>query len=152
MLTTIGVLGLLMPTTQAQAHNTLDQSRKVYGAIMADNYYRLLALCETGTTDPTPWSTYQTKTYTSSLGIARGTWRRWAPGTWPSAKHRTNRQIIRVADAIAFSGRTLDDGTYRHPVGPFGWGCVRNSPTLKQYICQSNHPKVQRWKGRACHG
>lgn len=152
MLICVSVLWIMMTPTNATAHSTLDQSRKQYGAIMADNYYRLLALCESGTKDPTPWSTYQTKTYTSALGMARGSWRRYAPGSWPSAKNRTNRQIIRVADALAFSGRTLDDGTYRHPVGPFGWGCVRNSPTLKQYICQSHHPKVQRWRGRACRG
>ena len=127
-------------------------SRRVYGAILPDGYYQSLAICESGTRGSTPWNQYQTKTYTSALGIARGTWRRWAPGSWPSAKNRTNRQIIRVADAIAFSGRTLNDGTFRHPVGPFGWGCVRHSANLRSYICRSNHPKVQRWKGRACHG
>lgn len=136
----------LMVAEPVFAHGTnLDMSRRKYGAILPDAYYDGLAHCETG--QPLGQH-YNTRSYTSSLGINKQTAARW------SGRRNLNglrpRQLVRIADRIAFSGwdnpRT---GEHVWRVGPWGWGCVRRSPTLQAYICASHHPKVQRWK-RGC--
>lgn len=121
----------------------LDWSRKKYGAILPDKYYDSLAQCETGGN----WN-HSTRSYTGGLGINRHTFRRWSK--YQSAKGLTPRQQVRVADAIAFSGYTDRNGIHIWRVGPFGWGCVRRSSLLQAYICKSNHPKVVRYRKRAC--
>lgn len=135
-----------MTTTPAHASDALDLSRRKYGAIMADAYYDQIAQCETGLTLD---KTYNSKSYTSPLGIHRQTARRWSG-------HRdlaglTPRQIVRIADRIAFSGWTNHAGEYVYPVGPFGWGTVRHGcgQTLR-YLCKSHHPRVQKYRARAC--
>ena len=135
-------------STPVKAHDGLDMSRKKYGAIMADAYYDLIAELETGITD-TNWN-YSTQTYTSALGINRATAYQWSGRR--SLANMTPRQVVRIADRIAFSGWTNTHGEYVYPVGPFGWGTVRHSPTLLRYLCKSTHPRVQRWRARACHG
>jgi hypothetical protein len=145
--TTILSLGSVSPVeasnTPTPSHPHLDWSRKKYGAILPDKYYDSLAQCETGGN----WN-HSTRSYTGGLGIHRQTFRRWSK--YQSAKGLTPRQQVRVADAIAFSGYTTRDGTHIWRVGPFGWGCVRGSALLKAYICKSNHPKVVRYRKRAC--
>lgn len=135
-------------STPVKAHDGLDMSRKKYGAIMADGYYDLIAQMETGISG-TNWN-YSTDTYTSALGINRGTAYRWSGHR--SLDNMTPRQIVRIADRIAFSGWTDRAGRYVYPVGPFGWGTVRHSSTLLRYLCKSTHPRVQQWRKRACHG
>lgn len=134
--------GVVAAPGTALAHDRLDMSRKKYGAIMPDKYYDLLAQCETGGN----WN-HSTRSYTGGLGINRHTFRRWSK--YHSARGLTPRQQIRVADAIAFSGYITRTGELVWRVGPWGWGCVRRTPTLQHYICVSHHPKVQRWK-RGC--
>jgi hypothetical protein len=121
---------------------TPETSRRKYGAILPDKYYDTLAQCETGSN----WN-HNTRSYTGGLGIYKPTFRRWSK--YNSARGLTPRQQVRVADAIAFSGYTTRAGEHVWRVGPWGWGCVRHSPTLQGFICRSNHPKVQRWK-RGC--
>lgn len=131
-------------TATAYAHTTLDWSRKKYGAIMPDAYYDTIAQCETGTN----WQ-HSTHSYTGGLGIYRGTAQRWSGRR--NLAQLTPRQQIRIADRIAFSGWTNPAGEYVWPVGPFGWGTVRHGcgHTL-QYLCQSHHRRVQRYRARAC--
>jgi len=130
-------------STPAHAGTDLDLSRRKYGAIMADAYYDGLAQCETGST----W-THSTRSYTGGLGIYRGTAYRWSGRR--NLATLTPRQQVRIADRIAFSGWTNGAGEYVWPVGPFGWGCVKNSPRLLRYICQSRHKRVQKYRARAC--
>lgn len=133
-------------STPAYAHSNLDWSRTKYGAILPDAYYDQIAQCETGLTLDQP---YSSKTYTSPLGIHRGTARRWSGRR--DLNGLTPRQIVRIADRIAFSGWTNPAGEYVWPVGPFGWGTVRHGcgHTL-QYLCESRHPRVQKYRARAC--
>lgn len=125
------------------AHAGLDQSRTKYGAIMADAYYDGLARCETGAN----WA-HSTRSYTGGLGIYRGTAHRWSGRR--NLAGLTPRQQVRIADRIAFSGWTNRAGEYVWPVSPFGWGCVRKSRTLLAYLCHSKHPRVQKYRARAC--
>jgi len=128
--------------TPPPAHSPLETSRRKYGAILPDAYYDRLAQCETGGN----WN-HNTRSYTGGLGIFKPTFRRWSK--YHSARGLTPRQQVRVADAIAFSGYTTRAGEHVWRVGPWGWGCVKQTPLLQAYICRSHHPKVQRWK-RGC--
>lgn len=123
----------------------VDMSRKKYGAILPDAYYENLSYCESGK----PLGAYHhTRTYTSSLGIAQRTAARWSGKR--NLTKLTPRQLIRVADRIAFSGWDRPDGEHVWRVGPWGWGALkRNCRNLQVYICKSTHPKVQKWK-RGC--
>ncbi|CAB5218873.1 hypothetical protein UFOVP227_6 [uncultured Caudovirales phage] len=146
LLVCIAIFGTM--STPVKAHDGLDMSRKKYGAIMADGYYDLIAQLETGISGDN-WN-YSTRTYTSALGINRQTAKRWSGRV--SLANMTPRQVVRIADRIAFSGWTNPTGEYVYPVGPFGWGTVRHSATLRRYLCKSTHPRVQRWRKRACNG
>ena len=115
---------------------------------MPDDYYDTIAQLETGITG-TNWN-YSARNYTSALGINRATARRWAGR--PSLAGMTPRQVVRIADRIAFSGWTNKQGEYVWPVGPFGWATVRHSSKLLRYLCKSTHPRVVKYHGRACHG
>lgn len=129
-------------TPTAHAHG-LDLSRVKYGAIMADAYYDGLAQCETGGN----WA-HSTRSYTGGLGLFRPTARRWSGKR--DVAGLTPRQQVRIADRIAFSGWTNRAGEYVWPVGPFGWGCVKKTPRLLAYLCQSKHKRVQKHRARAC--
>ena len=130
-------------TPTAHAHG-LDLSRAKYGAIMADAYYDGLARCETGGN----WA-HSTRSYTGGLGIYRGTAHRWAGRR--NLAGLTPRQQVRIADRIAFSGWTNRAGEYVAPVGPFGWGAVRNGcGQMLRYLCHSKHKRVQKHRARAC--
>lgn len=128
--------------TPALAHD-LDLSRTKYGAIMADAYYDTLARCETAGN----WQ-HSTRSYTGGLGIYRGTAQRWSGRR--NLAGLTPRQQVRIADRIAFSGWERPGHDKVWPVGPFGWGCVKRSPTLLRYLCQSRHHRVQKYRSRAC--
>ena len=131
-------------STPAHAGTDLDLSRRKYGAIMADAYYDGLAQCETNST----W-THSTRSYTGGLGIYRGTAHRWSGRR--NLATLTPRQQVRIADRIAFSGWTNKAGEYVAPVGPFGWGAVRNGcGKMLRYLCQSRHKRVQKYRARAC--
>lgn len=121
-------------------------SRAKYGAIMPDAYYDQIARCETGRTLA---ERYEVHSYTSPLGINRSTAARWSGRR--SLAGLTPRQLVRIADRIAFSGWTNRAGQYVHPVGPFGWGTVRHGCgyTLG-YLCHSMHKRVQKHRARAC--
>ena len=141
-------LSLLTLAAPAQAHHSsppVDMSRKKYGAIMPDAYYETLAWCETR---KQIGEYHNTRNYTSAFGIAKGTAHRWSGKR--NLNRLTPRQLIRVADRIAFSGWDRPDGTHVWRVGPWGWGVVKsNCNNLQAYICWSTHPKVQKWK-RGC--
>jgi hypothetical protein len=117
------------------------QGHSAYDGVLPDRYYDLLARCETGHN----WK-HSTRSYTGGLGIYRGTWRRWSNSS--SAKGKTPQYQVKVADKIAFLGHTEPDGEFVWAVGPWGWGCVKNSAKLQGFICQSRHKAVQRWKRR----
>ena len=142
---TIAMIVALTFTAPAQldASNGLDMSRKQYRAILPDAYYDGLAQCETRGN----WK-HSTLSYTGGLGIARGTAYRWS-GRSRLERYPAKYQVA-VADRIAFTGWTRKkDNYYKPPVGPWGWGCLKNRPHLQRYICASKHPLVQRWK-RGC--
>jgi hypothetical protein len=128
----IAILGTATPVKAADNH-------AIYGGIMVDDYYTALARCETGLN----WK-HSTKSYTGGLGIHRQTFRTWS--NYNSAKGLTPRQQVKVADAIAFTSHIERSGRKVWRVGPWGWGCLRGQPSIQQYICQSKHPLVQRWK------
>ena len=140
ILTTIIALSLLS-ASPVHASTTDKHSHRKYHGLMSDYWYDRLASCETGGN----WN-HSTKSYTGGLGIARGTWQRWSNSS--SAKGKSPRYQVQIADNIAFMGHTKD-GVFKHPVGVHGWGCVRNTPELNSLICKSKHPKVYR-KRRNC--
>lgn len=119
-------------------------SAKNYGdeLVMPWRFYRRLAKCETNLN-----ISHSTRSYTGMYGIYRGTWQRWSNSS--SAKGKTALEQAKVVDKIAWLGHT-ENGKYKWPVGPFGWGAIKaNCMGLQGFICRSNHPKVQRWK-RGC--
>jgi hypothetical protein len=129
--------------TTAHAHN-IDTSRRQYGAIMPDEYYRALGRCETAGN-----LKHSSRSYTGIFGIHRQTARTWSGKS--DLAGLTMRQQIRVADRIAFSGYTRKDGRYVWPVGPFGWGAVTSGcSNLLEHICHSKHKRVQKHRARAC--
>lgn len=127
----------------AVAHH-LDMSRRQFGAIMPDEYYHQLGRCETGHD-----LKHSTRSYTGIFGINRRT--AWAYSGKRDLTKLTMRQQIRVADRIAFSGYHRKDGRYQWPVGPFGWGAVKNGcKDLLHYLCHATHRRVQKHRARAC--
>lgn len=133
----------MMTVAPAHAHD-LDMSRKEFGAIMPDAYYHQLGRCETG-----HQLRHSTRSYTGIFGIHRQT--AWAYSGKRDISKLTMRQQIRIADRIAFSGYQRRDGRFQHPVGPFGWGAVRNGcSNLLDYICNATHKRVQKHRARAC--
>jgi hypothetical protein len=135
---------LIGTATPADAHHSkLERSRKKYGAILPDAYYDGLAQCETGG----DWQ-HSTLNYTGGLGIARGTAARW------SGRRKLEllppKKQVEIADRIAFTGwDNPKTGKHKWRVGPWGWGCLKQSRHLQRYICASNHKLVARWK-RGC--
>jgi hypothetical protein len=136
-LTRLGALGSVSPGERPERRG---HSR--YDGVLSDRYYDLLALCETGGN----WK-HSTRSYTGGLGIHRGTWQRWSNSS--SARGKTPREQVAVADNVAFLGFTEPDGEFVWPVGPWGWGCVKNRKILQGFICRSTHKAVKRWK-RGC--
>lgn len=134
MLVLVPLLLFIVPAEATQAST----GHQKYHGVMPDKYYDRLAQCETGGN----WQ-HSTRSYTGGLGIYRGTWKRWSNSS--SAKNKTARQQVKVADAIAFKGHTEPDGQFVYPVGMWGWGCVRNSEVLKSMICRSNKSVVKKW-------
>lgn len=110
--------------------------------VMPWSFYRRLAQCETGAN-----VNHSTKSYTGMFGINRRTWKYFS--NKPAATGLTALEQARVVDNIAWEGHT-ENGQYHWPVGPWGWGAIRtqNCMGLKDMICKSRHPKVQRWKYR----
>ena len=137
-----------MTATSVSAHSdhTLDTSRDKYHGVLGDDYYDDIARCETNTKLGEP---YGTKSYTSPLGINRGTAYRW------SGKRNLNgltaQEVVKIADRIAFLGWTNPAGEYVYPVGPYGWGTVRHGcgDTL-EHICKSKKKSVQKYRERGC--
>jgi len=129
------ILALSVP---AHASAAADSHAK-YHAVLPDQYYDLLAQCETGSN----WS-HSTKSYTGGLGIHRATWRNWS--NFPSAKGKTPAQQVKVADAIAFKSHINPDGRKVWRVGPWGWGCLKREKSLQAFICKSSNKLVARWK------
>jgi hypothetical protein len=139
ILTSIIALSLLS-ASPVHASTTDKHTHRKYHGLMSDYWYDKLAECETNSN----WQ-HSTRSYTGGLGIARGTWQRWSNSS--SAKGKSPRYQVQVADNIAFLGHTKD-GVYKYPVGVFGWGCVKNNAVLKAMICRSNKPLVKRWHNR----
>lgn len=132
IMASILIIGLATPA-KAQAYGE--------ELVMPWGFYRRLAQCETGAD-----VNHSTKNYTSMFGIARGTWQRWSNRS--SAKGLNSLQQARVVDNIAWDGHWTGKH-YKHPVGPWGWAVVKsNCMGLKDLVCKSKHPKVQRWKYR----
>ncbi len=126
-------------TSPASAGVDTHTHRK-YKGVMSDYYYDQLAKCETGGN----WN-HSTKSYTSGLGIARGTWVAFSNSS--SAKDKPPEYQVAIADNIAFRGHWRD-GVFKPPVGPWGWGCVRNSKLLTSKICKSRNPLVRKYQRR----
>lgn len=133
-LTLIIAISVLAPTNTTNAYGE--------ELVMPWGFYRRLAQCETAAN-----VNHSTKSYTGMFGIYRRTWRAYSNRS--SAKGLNSLQQARVVDNIAWLGHT-ERGEYKWPVGPWGWGAIRtqNCMGLKDMICKSRHPKVQRWKYR----
>lgn len=137
--------------TQAHARDYgLDWSRKKYGAIMPDAYYEQIAQCETGVKLGQPFKEGNPhSSYTSSMGIHKQTAFVWSGKR--NLNYLTAKQLVRVADRIAFAGWHRPDGKYIWPVGPFGWAVVKlGCRDLLRYVCHARHPRVEKHKARAC--
>lgn len=107
------------------------------------DWYEGLARCETGLNVK-----HRTRTYVTAFGMTRHAFNLYAD-THPSRAHTlTFAQQARVVDRLAWFGHT-ENGRKQWPVGPWGWGCLKNSPKLRMVLCRSTHPKVQKWK-RGC--
>jgi hypothetical protein len=132
-------LSVLAPAGEALAHHTHQTSRKEFRGILPDAYYRGLAQCETASN----WK-HSTRNYTGGLGMFRGTAARWS-GHRNVAKFSPRKQV-EIADRIAFTSWDKPNGERVWRVGPWGWGCLKQSKYLQGFICQSNHELVQRWK------
>lgn len=133
-------------SVSAHPHSTLDTSRDKYHGVLGDDYYDDVARCETNTKLGEP---YGTKSYTSPLGINRGTAHRW------SGKRNLNgltaREVVKIADRIAFLGWTNPAGEYVYPVGPYGWAVVRSGcGNTLEHICKSKKKSVQKYRARGC--
>lgn len=140
-----------MTATPAQARDYgLDWSRAKYGAIMPDAYYDQIGICETSLQLGQPFKPGDKHSnYTSAMGIHKRTALRWSGRS--NLNNLTPRQLVRVADRIAFSGWTNRAGEYVYPVGPFGWATVRHGcKDLLTYVCHARHHRVQKYRDRAC--
>lgn len=138
----ITLISVLIPATQAEARSVF------HGLVMPPKFYKSLAQCETGKNPDGSlnWD-HQSRSYTGGFGIYRGTWKRWSNSS--SAKGKSPRYQAEIVDNIAFQGFTRPDGTFQWPVGPWGWGAIKaGCMGLDDMICNSKHPKVQKWKGR----
>lgn len=133
------ILSLLAPAGTVEAHHTNQTTRREFRGILPDAYYRGLAQCETGQN----WR-HATRNYTGGFGIYRGTAKRWSGRS--SLAKLSPRAQVKIADRIAFRGWTRKDGTHVHRVGPWGWGCLKQSKYLQGFICRSSKKLVQRWK------
>ena len=122
----------------AHAEPTIPNDK--YWGVLPDDFYNKLAQCETGSN----WQ-HSTKSYTGGLGIYRGTWRHWSGSQ--SALGKSPKYQVKVADNIAFLGYTKK-GIYKPPVGPWGWGCVKNHKYISIYVCQSKNPVVKKYRRR----
>ena len=136
------VLSILAPAGVAQAHHTDQKTRKEFKGILPDAYYRGLAKCETrGKWDRKGVS------YTGGLGIYKGTAYRWSGKR--NLHKLTAQEQVEIADRIAFRGWLNPNkkvNPFKHAVGPWGWGCLKQSKYLQGFICRSRHELVQRWK------
>lgn len=136
----------MIPATRVEAHD-LNMSRRQYGAVMPDEFYNQLGRCETGGQNGN--LTHSTRTYTGFAGINRSTAWRWSGHR--DLSHLSRRAQIRVVDRIAFAGWERPGHPKVWPVGPFGWGAVRNGcADLLSYICHATHKRVQKYRARAC--
>lgn len=134
------VMGMMLPASPSYARqNPTKQPKKIL--VMSWKFYHRLAKCETGDN-----LNHSTLSYTSMFGIYRRTFQQYSNHS--SAKNMDFWQQAKVVDNIAWLGHT-ENGEYKWPVGPWGWGAVKqNCMGLQHFICQSKHPKVQRWKRR----
>lgn len=122
-------------------------SRKIYGAVMPDQFYDDLGRCETGGTNGN--LTHSTRSYTGAFGFYRGTAWRWS-GHRDLAK-LSRRAQIRIVDRVAFAGWERPGHPKVWPVGPFGWGAITNGcGTMLEHLCHARHPRVQKYRARAC--
>ena len=65
------------------------------------------------------------------LGIARSTWRGFGGYQFAGHPSRATRvEQIRVANRIAVRGFIRENGTFQHPAGFGGWGCIRSNAHL----------------------
>lgn len=143
LITMTVVFTLIIPAGLAEAHHTNQETRREFRGVLPDAYYRGLSQCETGG----DWA-HSTRSFTGGLGISRRTAHRWS-GKRNLAK-LTPRQQVEIADRIAFTSWINPEGEKVWRVGPWGWGCLKQSKYLQGFICRSKVPSVQRWK-RNCH-
>lgn len=103
-------------------------------------WYRRLAACETGA-----HTRHSTRSYVTAFGVYRRTWDLFADTPNRRAHLLDFAAQARVVDRIAFFGHT-ENGRKQWPVGPWGWGCIKNNPALQADICRSTNPHVAKWR------
>ena len=108
-----------------------------WGHPMPKAWYIKLAHCETGNN-----TRHSTRSYVTAIGIYRRTWDNWNHTPNRKAHLLTFAQQARGVDRIAYHGHT-EGGRYRHPVGLYGWGAIKNNCNgLNDDLCKSRHPLV----------
>ncbi len=136
------VLVVLWPSV-ALAKEPNPHSHKKYNAIMPDYFWDRVAQCETASN----WQ-HSTRSYTGALGLYRQTAFNWSGrrdiGNLSPAKQ------VKIAERVAWKGWVNPKtGVKKWPVGPFGWGTIRNNCMgLKTSVCNSKHPLVRKFRHR----
>jgi hypothetical protein len=149
ILTTTFILSLLAPVTihgEASA-KPVEESKEPKALVMPWRFYARIAQCETGRdkNGKIDWH-YKSRTYITGFGMTRQTFHRWSGKK--TTKGMTHIDMAKIVDRVAFLGWTNPKGEYVWPVGPYGWAVIKyqNCMGLQKIVCDSRHPKVQRWK------
>lgn len=132
----LGAAIFLFPST---AHAASCVHANSANLVMPREYWDLVAVCESsldGTTARWDDGGY----YAGGLGIAKSTWKGFGGFQFASTPGKaTIDEQITVANRISVLGFMKKDGSYKDPVGFFGWGCIKHRKSL--------HPKL--WKKKA---
>ena len=134
----------ILPTAPVRAQEKSENPKPL---VMPWRFYARIAQCETGrdAKGKIDWH-YKSRTYITGFGMTRRTFHRWSGKR--TTKGMTHIDMAKIVDRVAFLGWTNPKGEYVWPVGPYGWAVIKyqNCMGLQKIVCDSRHPKVQRWK------
>lgn len=98
--------------------------------VMPVEYWDNVAICESSKDGETAdWQ--DGGRWAGGLGIYIGTWIRYGGREFAKTpKTATKEEQIVVANRISVLGFVRKDGSYKWPVGFFGWGCIKHRKSL----------------------
>jgi hypothetical protein len=106
--------------------------------VVTARMWAALAQCETGSN-----LAHNTRSYISALGMAKGTFNTWG-GT--RADTRSWSRTMEVAERVAWYGHyNTKQKRFVWPVGPWGWGCLRQGSEAHRLLCAKHNSVVKRW-------